>query len=120
MSADIIMPLAMISGTGVVFVALGIPLWLRRVKPNHLYGFRIRATLQDEAIWYEVNALSGKQLVFMGAVCLLMGIFIFPMHLDKAGAERLLLGWCVFLMAATVWLTISGYILARRMLRERE
>lgn len=42
---------------------VGIPLWLRKVPPNRLYGFRTRRTLSDEAIWYRTNALLGRNLI---------------------------------------------------------
>ena len=45
-------------GTGLLIAGLGIPLWLRRIPPNHLYGFRSRATLSDETVWYEIWSFS--------------------------------------------------------------
>lgn len=57
---------------GVLLIMGGIPLYLRRVPPNPLYGVRLRAT-RDERIWYEINARAGRDLVVIGAVylCLL-------------------------------------------------
>jgi uncharacterized membrane protein len=65
--------------SGLLLIAAGIPLWLRRVPPNALYGVRFRSTLSDDRIWYEINALCGRDLVGIGAgyLALLTGAFVF-------------------------------------------
>lgn len=52
-------------------IAISIPLILRKIPPNVLYGFRTRKTLSDPGIWYEANALGGKNLVAGSVVTLL-------------------------------------------------
>ena len=49
-----------------LLVLLGLPLILRKVKPNPIYGFRVRRTLEDPRVWYEVNAFFGRQLLMVG------------------------------------------------------
>ena len=44
----------------VVFVIIAIPLILRKVPRNVVYGFRTRATLKDDFVWYEANAYFGR------------------------------------------------------------
>jgi uncharacterized membrane protein len=46
-----------------VLALLALPLALRRVPPNLVYGFRTRTTLGDERIWYEANACFGRWLL---------------------------------------------------------
>ncbi len=53
--------------SGVLLIALGIPLWLRRVARNALYGVRFASTLSDDRIWYEINARCGRDFVAIGA-----------------------------------------------------
>jgi MFS family permease len=53
---------------GLVLAALSVPLIRRRVGPNAWYGFRVRRTLQDAAVWYEVNAYAGRRLFVAGLV----------------------------------------------------
>jgi hypothetical protein len=52
--------------SGVLLIAAGIPLWLRRVPRNALYGVRFASTLSDDRIWYEINARCGRDLVGIG------------------------------------------------------
>jgi uncharacterized membrane protein len=61
--------------SAILLVLLAIPLWLRRVPPNRFYGVRTRATLSDEARWYDVNARSGLDL-FVAGVVMLVGITV--------------------------------------------
>jgi uncharacterized membrane protein len=61
--------------SGILLVVFAIPLWMRRVPPNRFYGVRTRATLSDEARWYDVNARSGLDL-FVAGVVMLVGIAV--------------------------------------------
>src|SRR3954447_24860406 len=63
--------------SGILVAAAGIPLWLRRVPPNSLYGVRFRSTLADDEVWYEINALAGRNLVGIGAAYLALLAFAF-------------------------------------------
>ena len=53
--------------SGLLLIAAGIPMWLRRVPRNALYGVRFGSTLSDDRIWYEINARGGRDLVGIGA-----------------------------------------------------
>jgi hypothetical protein len=46
-----------------LFVILSIPLILRKVPRNVVYGFRTRATLTDDFVWFEANAHFGRGLL---------------------------------------------------------
>jgi len=39
-----------------IFSLVSIPLLLRKVPRNPVYGYRTRATLSDDHVWYEANA----------------------------------------------------------------
>jgi SdpI/YfhL protein family len=39
--------------------AIGIP-------PNRFFGLRIPATIRNESVWYDANALFGRHLVLLG------------------------------------------------------
>ena len=51
---------------GLLLVVLSIPLWLRRVPPNGLYGVRIRATLNNPTLWYAANRYFAPRLAATG------------------------------------------------------
>lgn len=52
----------------VVFAIISIPLILRVVPPNGVYGFRIAATQASRAIWYPANAFMGWALLVAAVV----------------------------------------------------
>jgi uncharacterized membrane protein len=43
--------------------ALAVPLALKLVPPNRLYGFRTAATLADREVWFRVNRVAGFALL---------------------------------------------------------
>ena len=62
----------------VLMIIAGIPLMLRKIKPNFLYGFRVRSTLENPKIWYEANAYAGKLLVIIGILSLIPTFALYP------------------------------------------
>jgi uncharacterized membrane protein len=54
-------------GLAMLFVVLGIPLMLGKVKRNNLYGARFTATLADDHVWDVVNRKCGLLFVVIGA-----------------------------------------------------
>ncbi len=52
-----------ILGLSLVMILVALPLALRKVGPNVVYGYRTRATLADEDVWYEANAYFGSRLI---------------------------------------------------------
>lgn len=49
-----------------VVALIALPLWLRKIGPNPVYGFRTRRSLSREDVWYEANAVFGRA-AFLGA-----------------------------------------------------
>jgi uncharacterized membrane protein len=54
--------------SGLLLVALSIPLILGKIGPNPWYGFRVRKTLNDPAVWYPANSYAGKRLLVVGLI----------------------------------------------------
>ncbi len=55
-----------------LLILAAIPLALRKVPRNLVYGYRTRATMADAAIWFEANAHFGRGLI----VASLCGVFV--------------------------------------------
>ncbi len=55
-------------GCALVFALVALPLVLRRIPPNRIYGYRTCATLADEALWYDANAHFGRGMLLASAV----------------------------------------------------
>ena len=63
--------------SGLVLVGLSIPLILGMIGPNPWYGFRVRRTLSDPAVWYAVNAYSAKRLLAIGMVNIVSAVVLY-------------------------------------------
>jgi uncharacterized membrane protein len=57
-----------ILGCALLFALLAVPLILRRIPRNPVYGFRTGSTLRDESVWYEANAHFGRGLLVAAIV----------------------------------------------------
>jgi len=49
-------------GAGAI-AAISIPMILKMVPPNPIYGFRTPATLSNRALWYQANTFAGWALL---------------------------------------------------------
>lgn len=90
---------------GLLFIALSIPLILRKVPPNWAYGYRTRKTLSDPKIWYQANHLFGKDFLISGLLTLFASLFMlaFGRGMDSDYAVITLLSVLLFSLAGAVW-----------------
>lgn len=70
---------------GILFVGLAIPLVRRKVPPNQLYGLRVPATLESEAVWYEANARSGRDLLWLGIGIIVASSVLYVIPWSESG-----------------------------------
>ena len=100
-----------------LLVLLAIPLILRRVPPNPLYGLRVPATYKDEQVWYDANAASGRDFVVFGS-CMTLLTFV----LAAAGIRDMTFAitWSLAAGAGAICTVALGWMRANRMFRERQ
>jgi hypothetical protein len=99
---DALLVLFAVSGLGLM--ALSIPLLRNKVKPNGLYGFRIKATLEDPRLWYEVNQYFAKRLLVTGMAVLISSLLLYliPDISVDAYAWGVLFVFCLFFIPGIV------------------
>ena len=64
--------------TSAVLIGSGIPLMLRKVGRNKLFGLRTKLTMSDDEIWFAANQVAGRWLIITGigtAISAVAGIF---------------------------------------------
>ena len=69
--------LILFTASGLLLAAISVPLILRRIGPNPLYGFRVKKTLEHPAVWYPVNAYAAKRLLAVGLLISVSAILLF-------------------------------------------
>ena len=62
--------------TGALFVLLAIPLLLRKVGPNKVYGVRTAKAFASESNWYAINVVGGRWIAVAGLVLALCGGYV--------------------------------------------
>lgn len=94
-------------------VALAIPLVLRLVPPNSLYGFRTTKTLSSPEIWFPANRASGLFLIG-GAV--LSAVFNVILWTQSAWPESKLVLWMANSIGVSALLSLAASLLYLRKL----
>jgi hypothetical protein len=110
-------PIVIYAIPSVLLVLLSIPLILRRIPPNPLYGLRVPATYKDEQVWYDANAASGRDFAIFGA-CMTLLTFV----LSAAGVRDMAfaIAWSLAAGAGAICVVAFGWTRANRMFRERQ
>jgi hypothetical protein len=85
--------------SGVLLMALSLPLLWGKVPPNGLYGFRVRATLENPRIWYAANRFAAKRMLLSGAVFVAAALILY--FIPGISVDTYSLG-CLFLFAVPV------------------
>jgi uncharacterized membrane protein len=100
---------------GLLLVALGWPLSRRRVRPNRWYGLRVPATLASERVWYEANAVAGRDMMLIGAT---VGIAGLVLPLAGLRDSFVPVACAALLTVGSLAATLRGWRLANRLYRE--
>ena len=69
---------------GLIFLGVLIPLVIRKIGRNALYGFRTRETLASDKAWYAVNYGAAKTGVYMSIGMVIFGIVLALLGIVKA------------------------------------
>lgn len=102
---------------GLFLSALSLPLALRWIPPNRVYGLRVKATLTDKTVWYDANARSGRDLALVGIVLAVTGLALSPLAVSRPATYAL--SCTAVLVVGGAVATLAGTARADRMLRER-
>jgi hypothetical protein len=102
---------------GIVFVILAWPLAARRVPPNRWYGLRVPATFADETVWYDANAVAGREMMSFGALVTVIAL-VLP-HVAHVGSQTYAAICAGVFGLGSLILAIRGWRLANRLLGQR-
>ncbi len=86
-----------ILGCAALLILVAVPLALRKIPRNIAYGFRTRATMASDEIWYEANAHFGRGLI----VSTLCGTFVaWLIHVHQPFSPDAFLPVSIFVLVA--------------------
>lgn len=102
---------------GVLLIAVSIPLLMRRVGPNPVFGLRVPATFADPWVWYEANARSARDLVVLAVILIVVALALAPVRALTDDAYAACFG--VLLGVGGVTAAVIGWRRANHMLEQR-
>jgi uncharacterized membrane protein len=102
---------------GVLLALLGWPLAARRVGPNRWYGLRVPATFADRQVWFDANALTGRDMIGLGVTVAAVSLLL-PRIVRLP--EPIYSGICAGILGlGAMVLTVRGWRAANRLQQAR-
>jgi hypothetical protein len=104
----------------VLSFGLGLPLALRKVPRNYVYGFRLnRYVMENEDIWFEVNSAGGWDMVFASPVFLAIAV-IAAFYIGNVRVQSdLIFLLMVLTIAGVACMTVKAFRLSYRLAEEK-
>jgi len=102
------------ASVGVVLIVTAIPLILRRVPRNGVYGVRFAATLTDDWVWYEANAKGGRDLLLLGII-----LVVAPFVLSDMAGRSLGMVMAGLVVVGSLGVAEVSWLRSRRLLAQR-
>jgi hypothetical protein len=99
-----------LEGCAILFAILAIPLMLRKVPRNILYGYRTRRTLRDDDAWYGANAHFGRGLFIASIVSVIVVFVLSRTHLLSPQVFLPVAVVALVAPAAIAGLATAGYV----------
>jgi len=91
-------------GLALLFLVLGIPLMLGKVKRNSMYGARFPATMADDRVWDVVNRKTGFLFVVGGAVAGIVDVLAVAGVVTPVVGQYVVGALVTYILIASVWL----------------
>ena len=99
---------------GFLFILLGIPLLLEKVKPNWFYGFRTPSTIKNKDLWYKVNKQTGREFI-IGGIIVIIGSIFFLTFQSYFNIIEILVILLLLVNLAVIIIIFRGTFLLRRL-----
>ncbi len=102
--------------SGLLLILISLPLLWGKVPPNPFYGFRVRATLENPAIWYPVNKQGAKGLLWTGVVVVAAALLLY--EIPGLSLDAYALGCLAVLLLALTTALIQSFRCLRSIQRD--
>jgi uncharacterized membrane protein len=99
---------------GAIFIFLGIPLLMEKVKPNWFYGFRTPTVVKNKDLWYKVNKQVGREFIIAGIILMIGSIFILIFQ-PILSIIQLIIILLMLIQLSLIFIIIRGFLLLRRL-----
>jgi len=86
---------------GLLLLGVGIPFYLKRIRPNTWAGMRTDATLSDPETWYAANRTMGLTLMLAGGAILAASLATFLLARQMSFLTLVVINLGVVMVAVT-------------------
>lgn len=76
--------------TAIIIMAVCIPLLLKKMPMNSMYGFRLSKSFRSNENWYAINSYGAKHLIIWSSLLGVLGIVCFFLPPMESGVMMLL------------------------------
>jgi uncharacterized membrane protein len=98
---------------GLLLIGVGIPFYLRRIRPNTWTGLRTERTLGDSETWYAANRTMGLDLMLVGGALLVSTTVCFLFR-ERVTFLTLVIANLGIVMAGVTWIVFHSLWVFRR------
>jgi hypothetical protein len=78
--------------TGILLIAVAVPLAMGRVPRNALYGVRFRKSFASDQAWLDINRYGGRRLILWSIPLVIIGIVAMFMPMEDRPGLALTMG----------------------------
>jgi len=96
---------------GLLLAGLSVPMILKKIPPNGLYGFRLPSTVNNPAVWYDVNAYAGWRLLVVGLGSAIGSIILY--YTVDSSVDAYALSCLGLFLELFLWAMISSFLYLR-------
>ena len=90
-------------------IIMGMPLLMKKIKPNWYYGFRTPKTRSDEKIWYKINKYFGRDMIICGIILIIGSLFLIT-TIDLFTTEEIVIVLMVFTLFPLAFAIVRGFL----------
>lgn len=98
--------------TGILVLAVCIPLLNRKIGMNRVYGFRFRKSFESDEKWYEINRYGARKMIFWSFAIIALGILSFTLPTDGGETLRIIMACAPLLLIIPA---TQSWIFARKL-----
>ncbi|MBN2063158.1 MAG: SdpI family protein [Sedimentisphaerales bacterium] len=96
---------------GLLFIALALPLVLKKVPPNVWYGWRTPGAYESDDIWYAINSYTGRDFLVQGIIIIIFNaIMLVPFLMNITINMYFLPGNVLILTGGTLLVLSRGFM----------
>ena len=98
--------------SGILVIAVCIPLLNKKIGMNRVYGFRLRKSFKSDENWFEINRYGARRMILWSFVIIAIGIFSLTLSTNVGDPLRIIMSCAPLLLIIPA---IESWIFAKKL-----